>query len=278
MTILDGRKIKNEALEELKLEVSKLTEKPNFVVVQVGDDEASNIYIREKIKMASFVGYNYRHLKLASDISEKALLHEINILNNDKSVNGILVQMPLPKEIDAGKIQNAILPGKDIDGLSDINAGRLFHNKEGLYPCTPLGIMEILKKYEIDPAGKNVCVVGRSNLVGKPTSIMMTNVGATVTLCHSKTDDLTKYTKTADILVVAVGKPKLIKADMVKDGAVVIDVGITRLSDGLSGDVDFDNVSKKVAYITPVPGGVGPMTITMLGKNILKAYKIQKNH
>ena len=275
MIILDGKKIKTEILNELKNEVNKLNEKPNFVVIQVGNDEASNVYINQKAKMAEYIGYGYKHLKLSEEITEKDLLLEIDKLNKDKLVHGVLVQMPLPKHIDASKIQNAVLPIKDIDGLSFVNAGELFHGKETLASCTPYGVMELLRRYNIDPLGKHAVVVGRSNLVGKPMSVMLTNAGATVTLCHSKTKDLAKYTKMADILVVAVGIPKLITSDMVKDDAVVIDVGITRVNDKLCGDVDFDNVKEKCSYITPVPGGVGPMTVAMLGKNILKSYEMQ---
>ncbi len=277
MKIIDGKKIKKEILNELKEEVSGLKEKPKFVVIQVGNNEASNVYIKQKAKMAEYVGYGYEHLKLPEDITEDELLNKIDKLNKDEHVHGILVQMPLPKHISEVKIENAVNPQKDIDGLSDINAGILFHGKDALYSCTPYGVMELLKRYHITIEGKHAVVIGRSNLVGKPMAIMLTNAGATVTLCHSKTKDLAKHTKKADILIVGVGKPKLITADMVRNKTVVIDVGINRLADGLCGDVDYENVSKKASYITPVPGGVGPMTVAMLGKNILKAYKIQKN-
>jgi len=277
MKIIDGKKIKKEILDELKDEVSKLKDKPNFVVIQVGNNEASNVYIKQKAKMAEHIGYGYTHLKLSEDITEEALLNEIDKLNKDKNIHGVLVQMPLPSHIDTNKIQNAVIPEKDVDGLSDMNAGMLFHGKDSLFSCTPYGVMELLKRYNINVEGKHAVVVGRSNLVGKPMSIMLTNAGATVTLCHSKTKDLAKYTKKADILIVTVGKPKLITADMVRRCTVVIDVGINRLDSGLCGDVDYENVSKKCSYITPVPGGVGPMTVAMLGSNVLKAYKIQKS-
>ena len=276
MIILDGKKIKNEILDELKNEVSELTEKPNFVVIQVGDNPASNVYIKQKAKMAEYVGYGYKHLKLAEDITEKELLSEIDKLNKDKNVHGILVQMPLPEHIDTNKVQNAVLPEKDVDGLSDMNAGKLFHSKDALFSCTPYGVMEILKRYNISIEGRHAVIVGRSNLVGKPMSVMLTNAGATVTLCHSKTKDLMMHTKMADILIICVGKPKMITSEMVSEGAIVIDVGINRLDDGLCGDVDYENVANKCSYITPVPGGVGPMTVAMLGQNVLKAYQIQK--
>ena len=277
MELLDGKKIKQEVLDELKEEVSKLTDKPNFVVIQVGDNEASNVYIKQKAKMAEYVGYGYQHLRYPLDITEKELLKEINKLNKDKNIHGILVQMPLPSHIDTNVIQNAVVPLKDVDGLSDLNAGKLFHGKDALYSCTPFGVMELLKRYNIDIEGKHAVVVGRSNLVGKPMGTMLTNAGATVTLCHSKTKDLKKFTQSADILVVTVGKPKFITSDMVSEGTTVIDVGISRLESGLCGDVDFENVKDKCNYITPVPGGVGPMTVAMLGANVLKAYKMQKN-
>ena len=274
--IMDGKKIKDEILDELRLEVNSFNEKPTFVVIQVGNNEASNVYIKQKIKMAEYVGCECRHLKLVEKITEDQLLMIIDKLNNDDNIHGILVQMPLPSHINTLTVQSAIIPEKDIDGLSDINAGKLFHDKDGLYSCTPYGVMELLKRYNIDLLGKHAVVVGRSNLVGKPMGVMLINAGATVTICNSMTSDLGKYTREADILVVATGKPKLITADMVKDNAVVIDVGITRLDDKLCGDADYDNLLSKCAYITPVPGGVGQMTVAMLGKNLVKAYKMQK--
>lgn len=276
MVILDGKKIKAEILDELKDEVSKLTDKPNFVVIQVGDNPASNVYIKQKAKMAEYVGYGYKHLKLPEDVTETELLKEIDKLNKDNDVHGILVQMPIPEHINTNTIQNAVLPEKDVDGLSDVNAGKLFHGKDALFSCTPYGVMEILKRYDISLEGRHAVIIGRSNLVGKPMSAMLTNAGATVTLCHSKTKDLAKYTKMAEILIVCVGKPKMITSDMISEGTVVIDVGINRMDDGLCGDVDYANVCEKCTYITPVPGGIGPMTVAMLGKNVLKAYKMQR--
>ena len=200
----------------------------------------------------------------------------IDKLNKNPKINGILVQMPLPEHLDTNVIQNAVIPSKDIDGLSDMNAGRLFHGKEALYSCTPYGVMELLKRYNIPVMEKHAVVVGRSNLVGKPMCMMLINAGATVTVCHSKTVDLAKYTREADILISCVGKANFITDDMVKSDSVVIDVGITRSENGLCGDVDFQNVANKTKYITPVPGGVGPMTVGMLGMNVLLAYKMQK--
>ena len=275
-TIIDGKEIKKQILDELKEEVSKLEIKPSLVVIQVGDNDASNVYIKQKAKMADYVGYDYKHIKLSEDITTEEVVKIIDELNNDKKINGVMVQMPLPNHIDTEIVQNAVIPSKDVDGLSDFNAGLLFHNKDALYSCTPYGVMELLKRYKIQVEGRHVVVVGRSNLVGKPMSMMLTNAGATVTLCHSKTVDLSKYTKDADILISCVGKANFITADMVKEDSVVIDVGITRSESGLCGDVKFDEVAPKTKYITPVPGGVGPMTVAMLGSNVLKAYYMQQ--
>ena len=277
MIILDGLKVKKKVLDELHEEIAKLTEKPNLVVIQVGNNEASNIYIKQKEKMALEVGYNFKHLKFKEDISLDELVSEINKLNNDKSVHAILVQLPLPKQINAMMVQNSIDPLKDVDGLSSVNAGKLLHGEECLIPCTPLGVMRLLEEYNINVSGKKVCIVGRSNLVGKPMAILLDKAGATVTVCHSKTKNLDEYTRLADILVVAVGKPNLITTDMVRDNAVVIDVGISKVDDKICGDVCFQEVKDKVSYISPVPKGVGPMTVAMLGENVLKAYKMQRD-
>lgn len=275
-TLIDGKSIKKIILDELKEEVSKLEEKPKLVVIQVGNNEASNVYIKQKAKMAEHIGYGYEHIKLEEDTTTDKILEIIDRLNKDDNVNGVMVQMPLPKQIDTDIIQNAVIPIKDVDGLSDMNAGLLFHNKDALYSCTPYGVMELLKRYNISLEGKNAVVVGRSNLVGKPMGMMLLNAGATVIVCHSKTKDIEKITKKADILISCVGKAKFITKDMVKKGSVVIDVGITRSEEGLCGDVDFIEVAPNTKYITPVPGGVGPMTVAMLGMNVMKAYKEQK--
>ena len=270
--VLDGKSLKLKILNEIKNEVSKLTVKPKLVVIQVGNDEASNVYIKQKCDMCNYVGYMYEHIKLDSSVTVASILELIDKLNNDNDVTGILVQLPLPKKLNEGIIINSISPEKDVDGLTDINAGMLLHNKDCLYSCTPYGIIELLDNYNISVSGKNVVIVGRSVMVGKPMGIMMLNRDASVTMCHSKTRNLIQFTKNADILIAAIGSPKFITGDMVKEGVVVIDVGINRLSDGLCGDVDFDSVCDKASYITPVPGGVGPMTIAMLSKNILKVY------
>lgn len=278
MILLDGKEVKIKLLEELKEKIIKLNEKLGLVVIQVGDDPASNVYVRQKNKMAENLGYNFKHIKLSENITEEELLNIISSLNNDDLIDGILVQMPIPKNLNAKKIQNAILPEKDVDGLTDINMGKLVHNEPALVACTPMGIVDLLDYYNIDIEGKNVVIVGRSDLVGKPLSALMTNRNATVTMCHSKTKNLSFYTKNADILVAAIGKEKFITKDMVKEGAVLVDVGINRMNDGsLCGDIDFDNVKDIASYITPVPGGVGQMTVAELALNTYKAHILKKS-
>lgn len=273
MELLDGKVVKAKVLEDLKEKVDKLDVKLGLTVIQIGDDPASLVYVGQKEKMANNMGFNFNHIKLDSDISEEEVLNIIDNLNNDDSVDGILVQMPIPNHLNSKKIQNAILPCKDVDGLTDINMGKLCHGVSSLVPCTPMGIIDLLKYYNISISGKNVVIVGRSDLVGKPLMALMINNNATVTLCHSKTKDLKSYTKNADILVVAIGKANFIGKDDVNEDAVVIDVGINRLEDGkLHGDVLFDEVKDKVSYITPVPGGVGQMTVAELGVNTYKAH------
>ena len=277
MIILDGKKLKQKILDELKEEVTKLLIKPKLVVIQVGEDPASSVYVKQKEKMSEYIGYNFEHIKLSSDVLEKELLTLIDKLNVDKEVSGILVQMPLPSQINAKVVQNRVIASKDVDGLTDINAGKLVHNNDTLISCTPMGIIDLLKEYNIPIKGKHVVIVGRSDLVGKPLINLFLNNDATVTVCHSKTNNLESITRLADILVVAIGNKEFIKDNMVKNNAVVIDVGINRDNNKLYGDVDFDNVSRKVSYITPVPGGVGPMTVAELAKNVLKAYKINRH-
>lgn len=276
MIILDGKKLKEKKLEELKDEVSTIDEKLNLTVIQVGNDPASCIYVEQKRKMAEYVGFAFSHIKLDENIEENELINLIEKLNNDTSVTGIIVQMPLPKHINETNVQNKILYYKDIDGLSDINAGRLMHNTKSLISCTPLGIMHLLEEYNIDVASKHIVIVGRSNLVGKPLVNLFLNHDATVSICHSKTKNLSTITKQADILIVAVGKKHIITKDMIKENAIVIDVGINRIDNKLYGDVDFDNVKTKASYISPVPGGVGPMTVVEIGQNVIEAYKIGK--
>lgn len=274
--IMDGKALKNEILSCLAEETKTLAEVPTLCVIQVGDDEASNVYINQKRKMCSEVGYNFIHEKYDEDITEEELLNNIDRFNNDDDVDAILVQMPLPAEINKKAVQNAVSKYKDVDGLNDNNIIDLINGRDALYPCTACGIVSLLDKYGVTLEGSNVVIVGRSSLVGMPLFHMLENRNATVTLCHSKTRNLQAITKNADIIISATGVKGLIKEDMVGDNTVIIDVGITRENGKLYGDVDFDSVSKKASLITPVPGGVGPMTIASLAQNVLKAYKMQK--
>lgn len=276
MTILDGRALSLKIQETLKEDVENLKRSPKLVVILVGEDPASVAYVNMKQKAAKQVGIVGEILKFNENIRESSLLDEIMVLNADVGVDGILVQLPLPSHIDTAKILKAIDPNKDVDGFHPINVGKILCNLEdGFSPATPLGIMALLKEYDIEVKGKNVAIVGASNIVGKPLASLMLNAGATISLCHILTPDISVYTKMADIVCVGVGKVNLITQDMIKDDAVVIDIGINRLDSGqIVGDVDFENVSKKASYITPVPGGVGPMTITSLLANTIKAYKL----
>lgn len=277
MELLDGKVVKKKVLEDLKEELKSLERPLGLVVIQVGEDEASKVYVRQKEKMAKELGFKFEHIKLAETVKQEELLETIDRLNEDETVDGILVQMPIPKHLDSKIVQNRINHLKDVDGLTDVNAGCLMHHKDTLVPCTPEGIVDLLKHYDIELSGKNVTIIGRSDLVGKPLASLMVNNDATVTLCHSKTKNLKLFTENADILIVAVGKAKLIKKEYIKDGAVIVDVGINRLEDGsLCGDVDFEDVKDKASYITPVPGGVGQMTVAELANNTYKAYKLRK--
>jgi methylenetetrahydrofolate dehydrogenase (NADP+)/methenyltetrahydrofolate cyclohydrolase len=275
-TIIDGKKVAKQIETELIEEVSKLEKlgvTPGLAVILVGDNPASKTYVRSKERACKRIGINSKKITYETTITQEELLNAINELNNDDGIHGILVQLPLPDHIDSDAIINAINPKKDVDGFHPINLGKMFLNEENSYwSCTPYGILELLDRYEIDVEGMDAVIVGASNIVGKPMATMLLNREATTTVCHIKTKDLAYHTKNADLLVVAVGVPHLIKEDMVKEGVVVIDVGINRLEDGsLVGDVDYDAVSKKASAITPVPGGVGPMTITMLMKNTIKS-------
>ena len=276
MIILDGKSIKNQILDNIRLEVIKLKDKPKLVVIQVGDDPASCVYVNQKKKMAEYVGYNFEHIKLPESVLEDEVIEIIDKLNEENGVDGILVQMPLPNHLNSKIIQNRIIPSKDVDGLTDINTGKLVHNCASLISCTPKGIVDLLDAYKIEIRGKHAVIVGRSDLVGKPLVNLLLNRDATVSICHSKTKDLSTITKLADILIIAIGKKEFIDESMIKDKSIVIDVGINRVDNKLYGDVKFDTVSKKASYITPVPGGVGPMTIAELAKNVLCAYKINR--
>jgi methylenetetrahydrofolate dehydrogenase (NADP+)/methenyltetrahydrofolate cyclohydrolase len=246
-----------------------------LAVILVGQDPASAAYVNMKKKACDRVGFYSITHEMPEHISQEAIEKTITMMNNDSNVDGILVQLPLPPQIDTTKILELVDPAKDVDGFHPYNVGRLVTNLDGFVPCTPLGVMELLAEYNIDVKGKNCVVVGASNIVGKPMASLLLNADATVEICHIFTDDLKRHTLNADIILVGVGVINLIKEDMVKDGAIIIDIGINRADDGkLVGDVDFENVAKKCSYITPVPGGVGPMTISMLLSNTLKAAKI----
>ncbi|HHU24099.1 MAG TPA: bifunctional methylenetetrahydrofolate dehydrogenase/methenyltetrahydrofolate cyclohydrolase FolD [Acholeplasmataceae bacterium] len=277
MTILDGKSLSNKIKGELKAKVSALVEqyqvKPGMAIVEVGNDTASEIYVRNKVRAANFVGINARLIKKDSSISQEELLKLIDELNADEGIHGIIVQLPLPKHMDERVVIDRIDPNKDIDGFGILNKGKLFSGMKCFQPATPLGIIKLLDAYNIELKGKEAVVVGRSNIVGKPMGMMLLLRDATVTIAHRYTVDLKKITKEADILVVAVGKKDLITADMVKPRAVIVDVGINRDGDKICGDVDFENVSKVASYITPVPGGVGPLTIAALLDNTVKAYE-----
>lgn len=276
--IMDGKSLKGEILSGLAEEVKALDKVPTLCVIQVGDDEASNVYINQKRKMCNDIGYNFIHEKYDDSITEDELLKNIERFNSNDNIDAILVQMPLPSGINEKSIQNAVNKYKDVDGLNDSNIVDLISGKSSLYPCTACGVISLLDKYGVILEGSNVVIVGRSSLVGMPLFHMLENRNATVTLCHSKTRNLQSITKNADIIISATGVKGLIKEDMVNNNTVVVDVGITRENGKLYGDVDFDSVSKKASLITPVPGGVGPMTIASLAQNVLKAYKMQKRN
>lgn len=269
--ILDGKKLRDKIFENLKQRLNNMSEKPTLAVILVGDDPASQIYVKNKKKTAENLGINSIVINYPSDIPENVLLDKIKELNNDNKITAILVQLPLPKHIDKFKIIDAIAPEKDVDGLTPYNSGKLFSGEEPyVYPCTPKGILLLLDEYNIELEGKHVVVIGRSNLVGKPVAQMLLNRNATVTMCHSHTKNLSDITKTADIVVSAVGK-NIIGEKMLKSDCVVVDVGIFKDVNGkICGDVDFTSASKIAAYISPVPGGVGPMTIASLMLNTVE--------
>lgn len=269
--ILDGKKLRDKIFEDLKTKLDKMEKKPTLAVILVGENPASQIYVRNKKKTAEKLGINSISIEYPSDITESELLQKIEELNNDENVTAILVQLPLPVHIDKNKVIDKILPQKDVDGLTPYNLGKLFSGEEPyVYPCTPKGILLLLDEYNIELEGRHVVVVGRSNLVGKPVAQLLLKRNATVTMCHSHTKNLANITKTADIVVSAVGK-NVIGEKMLKSNCVVVDVGIFRDENGkISGDVDFENVSKVAAYISPVPGGVGPMTIASLMLNTVE--------
>ena len=270
--IIDGEALSLQIQDNIKKEIKSCMIRPSVAVIQIGDNPASNSYIKRKETACNNVGVYFRLYKFEEGTPELTIINKIKELNNDEYVNGILVQLPLPEQYNEKRIVNSIINSKDIDGLTDINVGRMINGKKTLVPCTPLGIMKMLEEYNVELTGKNVVIVGRGKLVGRPLITLMLAKDATVTVCHSKTTNLAEMTKLADVLVVACGVPKLITADMVKDDVVVIDAGINRVDGKLCGDVDFDEVSKKASLITPVPKGVGPMTVAMLLQNIITCY------
>ena len=272
--IIDGKELSKKILEKIKIEVEELKNIciiPKLAMIMVGDDEASKIYIKNKSKACINVGIEYEEFVLDKDTKQEKLIELVEKLNNRCDIHGILVQSPLPKQIDEFEIFKTIDYRKDVDGFNPTNVGRLQLNKNTFLPCTAHAIVKILEEYNIKIQGKHVVIIGRSNIVGKPLAQCLLNKDATVTICHSKTENLKQITNTADILISAVGNPKFITADMIKENTVVIDVGINRVNDLICGDVDFENVKDKASYITPVPGGVGPMTVAMLLKNVVIA-------
>lgn len=278
-TIIDGKILAKKIRQELKQECYELKNNginPKLAVIMVGDDPASKVYVRNKSRACEEVGIEYEEFILKDETTQEKLIELIKKLNNDKTTNGILLQSPIPKHLNINEAFKAITYMKDVDGFTPSSVGKLCIGEDTFVSCTPYGVMKMFEEYNIDLTGKDVVILGRSNIVGKPLIQCCLQKNATVTVCHSKTKNLAEHTKRADVVISAIGQSKFVKADMVKDGAVVIDVGINRGKDGkLTGDVDFENVEKKASYITPVPGGVGPMTIAMLMNNVIKAAKEQ---
>ena len=276
--IIDGKKLAQEIRADLKIKCNEIKEKgiqPKLAVVMVGDNKASQVYVRNKSKVCEEVGIEFEEFLLDANIEQKVLIDLLEKLNKDDNIHGILLQSPIPDHLDINEAFRTIAPEKDVDGFNPVNVGKLCLNQDTFVSCTPYGIMKMFESYDIDLTGKNVTIIGRSNIVGKPLVQCCLNKNATVTVCHSKTKDLKQHTQNADIVIAAIGKSKFVTSDMIKQGAVVIDVGINRSDDGnLTGDVDYENVYNKASYITPVPGGVGPMTIAMLMNNVIKASSI----
>ena len=278
--ILDGKALAGKIREGLKQEVQQLSKSgvtPSLTVILVGEDPASQVYVRNKERAATEVGIHSNVIRLSEETTQEELLEYVNKLNHDASIHGILVQLPLPKHIDTDAVLEAIVPEKDVDGFHPVNLGKLLQKDESIVPCTPQGIMEFFKEYDIDLVGKEMVIIGQSTIVGRPMALLGLNHGATVTVCHSRTKDLAQVAKRADILISAVGKAGLITKDFVKEGAVVIDVGIHRQENGkMCGDVDYADVEPHVSAITPVPGGVGPMTIAMLMSNCVESMEASR--
>ena len=279
MTIIDGKKLAENLRHKIANEVKEFSRPPGLAVILVGDDSASQVYVRNKTKACVEVGFYSDQIHKSANITQEELLSEIQRLNNNETIDGILVQLPLPPHIDVNVIIEAIIPEKDVDGFSNENVGKLMLNKPFLSPCTPKGVMAMLETLDYDLRGKDCVIIGASKIVGRPMSMELLNAGATVVVCHKDTKKIVEKARMADVIIAAAGVANLVKADWVKEGAVVIDVGINRLEDGtLTGDVDFDEVKDKASAISPVPGGVGPMTVAMLIVNTLTAYKAKLEH
>ena len=277
MKLIDGKEVSLYIKEKIRDEAKTLKTRPGLAVILVGDDPASHVYVNNKKKACEFCGFYSESYELPANASQAELLELIDVLNENDMIHGILVQMPLPSHIDENAVIERIRADKDVDAFNPVNVGKIMTGDFDFLPCTPAGVMELLKYYNIDVSGKRCAVIGRSNIVGKPMAMLMLHANATVTICHSRTKDLSSVVKEADIVVAAVGRKCFVTADMVKEGAVVVDVGINRGEDGkLYGDVDFEEVSKKASYITPVPGGVGPMTIAMLMQNTLTSARLKE--
>ncbi len=276
--IMDGKLLSEIIINQLKIKTGKLEKKPHLVVFLAGNNSASRIYVNNKKKKAEYIGFTLSVVELPSDISEKDFLEQIYIMNDDSNINAMLIQLPLPNNLNSQKIIESVDPIKDADGFTSYNFGwmALGYNPYAV-PCTPKGIIRLLDEYKVNPEGKNVIVIGRSNIVGKPLSLMLQQRNATVTMAHSKTENLAEIASSQDIVISAIGIPNFINSKFIKKGAVVIDVGINRTEKGITGDVDFNDVKDKVSMITPVPGGVGPMTIAMLLENTFELFQIQQN-
>ncbi|QVK05028.1 bifunctional methylenetetrahydrofolate dehydrogenase/methenyltetrahydrofolate cyclohydrolase FolD [Mycoplasma mycoides] len=280
MVILDGKLVSKQIKETLKQQIdtylNKNYKKPKLVVILIGNDPASELYVSNKIKACNLVGIESVLLRFDQNITSEMLSDQINQLNNDNSVDAILLQLPLPKHLNEQEFLQAIDPLKDVDGFHYINQGKMLEGYDTIYPCTPIGIINLLKAYNIDVRSKDITIIGTSNIVGKPLAIMLSNMGATISMCNKNTKNLKKYTKRSDIVISATGKQALIKKDMIKKNAIVIDVGIIKdpITNKIVGDVDFENVKELCSYITPVPGGVGPMTVAMLLENTFELYKL----
>lgn len=278
-TLLDGKSLSKKILNEIETDIKKLNIKPKLAVILVGEDPASQVYVRNKAKTATAIGIESLVIELPKETTEDDLIQHIHVLNEDKKVNAILVQLPLPKHLNTGRVLEKISPIKDVDGLTPYNSGRLFSGKRPYaLPCTPKGIMRLLEEYHLNLEGLNAVIIGRSNLVGRPIAQLLLQHNATTTTTHTKTNDIPSHTKNADLIVSAIGSPNFLKKDMVKQNVIIVDVGTSKIDGKLVGDVDFENVKAKSSFITPVPGGIGPMTIAMLMENTLELYKIQNSN